>query len=307
MRSVVSKVSLSYTTAMEYFTSSESRQKRPFQSSAREAGTLYFAYGSNLHLTQMASRCPASIFKGKAVLPGYRWQINERGVANVVESADEFVEGLLYLVNPRDERALDRSEGVSKHFYHRHTHHVSYEPHGRYSGLKSSRVAHLLSQQVSLQEADDLKSSSPRAVPQGRSLGNTDDSDIMLTDGPDDGGGSGGGGGGDPSHRRKVKALVYVSENYTTDGLIREEYILRMKKAASDAIALGISKAFVDRYMAPFFTGDKTMPPPSGDSATPKPRSSVSATTTVAAAGRGGERNNKTESKRSTILETLRL
>src|SRR6478609_7450773 len=77
----------------------------------RAASTLYFAYGSNLHLAQMAHRCPGSVFKGKAILDSYRWQINERGVANVVESgSDHSVEGLLYMIGPKDERTLDRSE-----------------------------------------------------------------------------------------------------------------------------------------------------------------------------------------------------
>ncbi len=45
---------------------------------------VYFAYGDNLHISQLAERCPSSIFIGKAVLDGFKWHINERGVANVV-------------------------------------------------------------------------------------------------------------------------------------------------------------------------------------------------------------------------------
>ncbi|KAI1209258.1 uncharacterized protein F4807DRAFT_101971 [Annulohypoxylon truncatum] len=46
---------------------------------------LYFAYGSNLSLTQMQHRCPNSQPIGLAHLPGWTWLINERGYANIVQ------------------------------------------------------------------------------------------------------------------------------------------------------------------------------------------------------------------------------
>ncbi|KAI0893715.1 hypothetical protein F4806DRAFT_504114 [Annulohypoxylon nitens] len=49
-----------------------------------EDGVLYFAYGSNLSLKQMRSRCPCSQPIGLAHLPGWAWLINERGYANIV-------------------------------------------------------------------------------------------------------------------------------------------------------------------------------------------------------------------------------
>ena len=48
--------------------------------------TLYLAYGSNLSTTQMSQRCPESRLVGVAVLEGWRWIINERGYANIVEA-----------------------------------------------------------------------------------------------------------------------------------------------------------------------------------------------------------------------------
>jgi gamma-glutamylcyclotransferase len=91
------------------------------------APTLYFAYGSNLSLAQMSSRCPSSTYHSFGLLRGYRWIIGPRGYANVVKSSstsnatEDVVYGLLYLLHdPEDERALDRSEGVpeayTKHF-----------------------------------------------------------------------------------------------------------------------------------------------------------------------------------------------
>uniref|UniRef100_A0A0D2Y0V7 gamma-glutamylcyclotransferase n=1 Tax=Fusarium oxysporum (strain Fo5176) TaxID=660025 RepID=A0A0D2Y0V7_FUSOF len=57
---------------------------------------LYFAYGSNLWLQQMASRCPESYYVGRAVLLDHRWQINSRGFANVIPCSGYNVHGLVY-------------------------------------------------------------------------------------------------------------------------------------------------------------------------------------------------------------------
>lgn len=85
--------------------------------------SLYFGYGSNLWLDQMAARCPTSTYQGLARLDGYRWMINERGYANIVELAtsandvavshhDNVVFGLVYTLEAEDERRLDINEGV---------------------------------------------------------------------------------------------------------------------------------------------------------------------------------------------------
>ncbi|KFA67437.1 hypothetical protein S40285_00205 [Stachybotrys chlorohalonatus IBT 40285] len=92
---------------------------------------LYFAYGSNLSTAQMRERCPYSTPVGLGHLAGWRWIINERGFANIVQlpadmekpstsatderrvSANEWgVYGLLYLLPPQDEERLDVHEGV---------------------------------------------------------------------------------------------------------------------------------------------------------------------------------------------------
>ncbi|KAK5118478.1 hypothetical protein LTR62_002993 [Meristemomyces frigidus] len=86
--------------------------------------TLYFGYGSNLWREQMEQRCPTSQYQGIARLQGYAWIINERGYANIVELAGKLshgeddgtvgneVWGLVYSLEAKDERNLDRSEGV---------------------------------------------------------------------------------------------------------------------------------------------------------------------------------------------------
>ncbi|TKA52212.1 hypothetical protein B0A55_12830 [Friedmanniomyces simplex] len=83
--------------------------------------TLYFAYGSNLWLQQMAQRCPTSEYFGIARLTGYRWIIYERGYANIVKVEDQESEanayvdevwGVVYSLQQTDEDRLDVNEGV---------------------------------------------------------------------------------------------------------------------------------------------------------------------------------------------------
>lgn len=78
---------------------------------------LYFAYGSNMWDAQMAKRCPQSKKIGGARLRGYRWIISIRGYANVVESKEDEVEGVLFEISQSDEDSLDRYEGVSSGSY----------------------------------------------------------------------------------------------------------------------------------------------------------------------------------------------
>ena len=80
--------------------------------------TVYFGYGSNLWKDQMIKRCPTSEYLGIARLNGFRWIINDRGYANVVEtmndekSASNVTWGLVYSLQHKDEEQLDINEGV---------------------------------------------------------------------------------------------------------------------------------------------------------------------------------------------------
>lgn len=228
---------------MSFLSPSATGQKCWPQLRSREAGSHhYFAYGSNLAVAQMAQRCPESEFVGKATLPAYRWQINQRGVANVVESADHSVEGLLYLVTPMDKRALDRAEGISKAFYEPRFLTVIFEPHRQFAYVKSSGVAQLLAdRQLSASEDPEAMTKPERPSSSSGELSAKCHSEH-----------------GQPSStEQQVEALVYVSENYKDDGQIREEYIIRMKKATSDAVTLGVSQSFVDIVINPWLDPGK--------------------------------------------------
>lgn len=76
---------------------------------------LYFAYGSNLNGGQMAVRCPMAQLVCRAVLEGYELAFR-RGVLTILPKAGGRIDGILWKVNDRDERALDRYEGYP-HLY----------------------------------------------------------------------------------------------------------------------------------------------------------------------------------------------
>ena len=60
---------------------------------------LYFAYGSNMNPVQMRFRCPTSKAVALATLKGYRFTINSRGVATIVESEKSSVNGIKFNSN----------------------------------------------------------------------------------------------------------------------------------------------------------------------------------------------------------------
>jgi gamma-glutamylcyclotransferase (GGCT)/AIG2-like uncharacterized protein YtfP len=77
----------------------------------------YFAYGSNLWREQMRHRCPDHQPRGIGVLKGYHWIVSRRGYANIVESEEDEVYGMIYEISESDEDSLDRYEGVHNGSY----------------------------------------------------------------------------------------------------------------------------------------------------------------------------------------------
>lgn len=180
---------------------------------------IYFAYGSNLHLGQMAQRCPKSRYLGRAILHGYRWQINDRGYANVVRvpyaswsssssSLSSSVQGLCYLINREDEAKLDRNEGVPTAYGKSM---LDVELFVGKAGIAGRDVGEVVG--CSVEEV--------RSVP------------LSL------------GGGNSRQRGEIIPALVYVSLNHTLDGRAKDEYVHRMRLGLSDALDLGLSPDYV--------------------------------------------------------------
>lgn len=183
-------------------------------------GRLYFAYGSNLWLEQMAARCPASYFIGRGVLPDHRWQTNQRGVINITPCSGNLVHGLVYELGADDERRLDRSEGV-------HT--------GAYSKVRLCVILHPTNPALEVRTQTLVKMGGAEPTMAARSLGH---GIPRLREQP---------------ARLEPDVLVYLSEVFARPGDPRDEYIDRMNYAISDAIELGIPadlfKNAVRRYI----------------------------------------------------------
>ena len=79
-------------------------------------GKLYFAYGSNINLDQMAYRCPDAQVVGPVTLEGWELLFRGSGVATIGTKEGCTVHGLLWQLTPDCERALDRYEGYP-HLY----------------------------------------------------------------------------------------------------------------------------------------------------------------------------------------------
>ena len=78
---------------------------------------LYAAYGSNMHLEQMAYRCPDSRVVGKGMIRDYKLKFSYH--ADIVPSEGDFVPVVLWEVPEIDFLSLDRYEGVRGGYYKR--------------------------------------------------------------------------------------------------------------------------------------------------------------------------------------------
>ena len=78
--------------------------------------TLYFAYGSNIDLEQMARRCPAAQGVGPVTLENYELAFRGSGFATIVPKKGSVVHGLLWSTTPLCEQALGRYEGYPRHY-----------------------------------------------------------------------------------------------------------------------------------------------------------------------------------------------
>jgi hypothetical protein len=78
---------------------------------------LYFAYGSNMDVEQMNVRCPDAKKYSNGKLPNWKLIINSRGVATIVRSPKDIVEGVIWSLTNNDISILDKYEGVRKNIY----------------------------------------------------------------------------------------------------------------------------------------------------------------------------------------------
>ena len=75
---------------------------------------LYFAYGSNMDLDQMAFRCPDGEVVGVVRVDDYRLTFcgnSSAGVATILPQVGSHVDGVLWRISQKDEKNLDFYEG----------------------------------------------------------------------------------------------------------------------------------------------------------------------------------------------------
>ncbi|RCI08731.1 hypothetical protein L249_4682 [Ophiocordyceps polyrhachis-furcata BCC 54312] len=194
-------------------------------SSSSSSSRYYFAYGSNLHMEQMKRRCPNSRYVGRAELPDHRWQINDRGYANIVAAQGHHVQGLVYEIDAADEARLDLCEGVATSAYQKR--HLPVLLHRALGPLYRRPVSWIVAKggpdAVCRAAASVAASPPPRQLPV-----------------PD--------------------VLVYVSFHHVQDSAPRHEYVRRINLGIADARILGIDDDYIQKSIRPFIPE-----PPAGD------------------------------------------
>ena len=78
---------------------------------------LYFAYGANMDIAAMATRCPNSKPLALARLPRHRFIVTRDGYASVIRDPREEVHGVLWDCALADIRALDKFEELASGLY----------------------------------------------------------------------------------------------------------------------------------------------------------------------------------------------
>ncbi len=79
---------------------------------------LYFAYGSNINLDQMARRCPNASVVAPVALENYQLLFRRGGFATIEPKEGAVVQGLMWHLTPECVKSLDRYEGYPT-FYDR--------------------------------------------------------------------------------------------------------------------------------------------------------------------------------------------
>lgn len=164
-----------------------------------------------MHLVQMAARCPESRYLGRGILHDFKWQINIRGVANIIKSRGSYVEGLCYLLSQKDEKKLDKNEGVP----------TAYEKSQMDVEVVSAKATVVGRRVSEVNEQTQLE----------RRFGENHQPESFNNS----------------ASPERILALVYINYGEQRNGEPRPEYIGRMNSAVQDALHLGVSSGYLEK------------------------------------------------------------
>ncbi|KAH2023279.1 hypothetical protein KXV45_000965 [Aspergillus fumigatus] len=202
-----------------------------------ESACLYFAYGSNMNLTQMAQRCPESVIFAKGALCNYKWQTNSRGGGNVIQgNTEDVVHGIVFIISSSEVEALRRYEGVDKQFFVEKKLVIELEAISdpRFSRQKTADVVKVLATKDS-----DYGKHTILATKRPTSSDEICQVETRLSG----------------SH----EALVYISTPmYRSPGAITNDYSRRMQQAIADARLLGLSEDYLTYTLGPLISRKET-------------------------------------------------
>ncbi|ERT01134.1 uncharacterized protein SPSK_07980 [Sporothrix schenckii 1099-18] len=205
---------------------------------------LYFAYGSNMALAQMSHRCPRSKFVGRGILYGYRWQINERGYANVVKVEDTAKAGSTKLATGGGMTANHRPSAPTGACVHGLIYELDETGEDEakldvYEGVRTSAYQKMYADVVV------CPSTYPEYVAAYEATGHS----VPPFAGTKY---------GDPSKPATAKGvLVYFSDRYITAGAPKLEYVNRMKAGMWDAYHLGVPVGYLERDLIPHLENNR--------------------------------------------------
>ena len=82
---------------------------------------INFAYGSNLDIHQVETRCPGAVLLGKATLNGYELAFDTAGYLTITKREGSHVQGALWALDSSHVASLDRYEGIASGCYRKET------------------------------------------------------------------------------------------------------------------------------------------------------------------------------------------
>jgi gamma-glutamylcyclotransferase len=183
-------------------------------------GTLFFGYGSNLWHTQVEQRFPSAKFVGIARLRHWRWQINEKRMANMVEMpAAPYSPRTAKWLGP-----LFSSEDLR-------------EDNERVYGMvwqlddEAERLMHRAARPGQVRQTAGVELWVRKETDKGKKLN--------LLKGA-----------------KRTNVVFYVDREHTTDAeqACTGGYAYKIQQGVADALAEGVPQGYVDKCIKPFLT-----------------------------------------------------